>query len=210
MQPPTRLPAEPSGNAKEVGWFRTVLKNIRERTLKVGPGLRASYKVDGTYLELVGVADSSAAAPASAEIKRMQITAVASTYVVAQSYAADETTLSGESFNVALQKYHRGSTYADLTLGGYRFRGLSLVNISGLDDNDTLAFTVFPPPTAGDDIIAAKPEGKTDLVVSGTRLEWMDTTARWLMPELRVVNVCRLEGGIPVTRRILVAGGAIH
>ena len=65
MKHPTELAREPSGNAKEVSWFRTILKNLRERSVKVGPGLRVSYRVDGTLIELAG-REASASAPAAA------------------------------------------------------------------------------------------------------------------------------------------------
>lgn len=51
--PITSIPSEPAGNSKETAWFRQLLRCIRERTLKVGPGLRLSYKADGALIELV-------------------------------------------------------------------------------------------------------------------------------------------------------------
>ncbi len=52
MNPITQLPPEPSGDAKETQWFRQLTRCLRERTVKVGPGLRVSYRSDGTLIEL--------------------------------------------------------------------------------------------------------------------------------------------------------------
>ncbi len=56
LGPPASLCPIASGNAKETAWFNQIRKNVEQRTVRVGPGLKISYKTDHTLVELAGQA----------------------------------------------------------------------------------------------------------------------------------------------------------
>ena len=49
---PTPLAKEPGGTSRVVGWFRRILRNVKERTLIAGSGVRMDYTEDGTVVSI--------------------------------------------------------------------------------------------------------------------------------------------------------------
>ncbi len=214
---PTPLASEPSGDAKEVSWFAAVIKNIRQRSIRVGPGLRASYGMDGTLIEIERKA-SSAVVAGGGGIKRLQLWAQGINYY--RTYEDDGNgNFNVVGPNVAVPFFYRASTY-DLGASGANYTGglgFSLVGgeirAHGANAGDYLVKALFPSYAIGQYIYAGEVEDGTDVYATPPatdRVTWVDLTARTLITVPRDFSICRLEGGQPVTRVALIDGGPPH
>lgn len=225
LVPPTQLAPQPSGNTKEVTWFKQVMKNIRERTVTVGPGLRCSYTTEGTRIEVAAKAARGGAGDPTG-CKRCKITAILPTgtnqahYLTTKEYNVDGYTVSNTTLLVAIPYYLRADTYPNspsrLTLGGFSYTTVAgQIRCSNAPGSDT-AYVVksfFPPYGIGQDIYAIQPIGKTDVTVDDNLLEWIDANVegRRLDTAQTQLSVCRLEGSpaVEVTRNVVVEGGPV-
>ena len=220
---PTPIAPAPSGTANEVAWFRQTAKNIKERGVSVGPGLRASYTTEGTLIELGKIAVESTTAAEPAQIKRALLLAYGNgSYFTAQAFD-DSGSLAGDIIYVAVPIYLRASTYNARNVSGMPFRPLSEGwRASPANRSDAYVnITVFPQYAVGDEVYIFKPQGKTDVVIprgivpdtnSDYTVEWMDANVegRHLETALVEVPICRIESGQVVQRHILVRGGPIY
>ncbi len=219
---PTQLAPEPSGQGKEVGWFRQIVKNLRERTVRVGPGLRVSYKTDCTLIELRG-ATPSAAGGDQAGIKRCRIIEQFSNYLTTNEYdSAGQIT--DIFLRVAIPFYLRGTTYGSATPGvTVQIGGFNYVTVAGQIRCSSVGVgqgyvvkQFFPPYLVGKDIYAIQPIGGTDVTgsVAGQsfNVDWMDANVDGRRLDTLQVELpmCRLEGGVVVQRHVTVEGGPIY
>lgn len=222
--PITQIPSEPAGNAKETAWFRQLLRCIRERTAKVGPGLRVSYKADGTLIELDAVTKqtSSPAAPSSPTV-RMRIVTVDGDYFTARRQAEDATVDdTSELFYVAKPHFLRVTILNGLVIDGWTIgisspgntrtetAGVGSGVTAGLISNRRLNY----PYAANDTIYATKPEGKTAVdhpTIGGQKIEWLDTNvdARNFHTMRIMLNACVSVGGIPTAKLIVFEAGPV-
>ena len=181
LQPPTQIPSEPSGSAKEVTWFRQLLRCIRERTVKVGPGLRVSYKTDGALIEMKGVEGGGASGK---EIQQYKIVSIQDDYITCQTW--DGTTQGTD--NVLLAKPYRlrktpwdgvtvtydfnGTTYSILytylATPGFR---TAQVTTGGNQTTENQA--IIPIYQVGDIVYGSNPEGGTETFV-GSEITGLD------------------------------------
>lgn len=215
---PTKLAPEPSGTGKEVGWFKQIIRNLRERTIRGGPGIRVSYRTDCTLLELEKIQQASGGS--GSLIKRCQITSVTPTgsnsknYLTTREYNSDGYTLSTNVLLVAIPYFLRASTYEAQTIGNFIYTtvgGQIRCRQSGAPASAYIVETFFPPYIVGQDVYAMQPVGKTDVTVDDELLLWMDVQieGRRLKPQQTQLSVCVLEGGVPTPRTITVEGGPV-
>ena len=181
MKHPTELPREPSGNAKEVSWFRILLKCVLQRSIKVGPGLRASYRVDGTLIELEGRAASGGA---GGTIQQYKVTVISddsitcrtwdgttdgtSDVIVAKPYRLRKTPWNGITVVYDFNGTSYSIVYSYLATPGFR---TAQVTVGGTQTTESQA--IIPIYKVGDIIYATEPEGGTDVFV-GSAVTWLD------------------------------------
>lgn len=201
MRYPTPLPPEPSGNSKETTWFRQLLKAIRERSVKVGPGLRASYNVNETLIELERAQIAGGTTTTASESQRYYIDEVQDSYLLCR--VADETGVpSGNQVKIAKPENLRVTTGS----ATYVSQNARKRFITG---NAYVAEEIDPAYDMGDFIYADEPEGKTGVTIDGAILTLLDENrdARHWRASYTLVSVCVNEGGTLVTRTMYVAGG---
>jgi len=224
LNPLTQIPSEPSGTTKEVTWFRQVLRCLRERTVKVGPGLRLSYKIDGTLIEL---ASQAAAAGASSEpsssISRMRIVSVEGDYVTARNQVEDGTVDdNSELFYVAKPPFLRVTGINGITRDGWTYavsspantRTLTAAGAPGITAGLLMIEDLRPSYVAGDTIYATLPMGKTSVAhptISGQKLSWIDLNLdpRSYGHKRVMLDACVLVNGTPTQKRIVFEAGPI-
>lgn len=180
--PITQIPSEPAGNAKETAWFRQLLRCIRERTVKVGPGLRVSYKSDGSLIELVGI-QRQQTVEAGASIQQYRITAVSNDYIEGKTW--DGTTLGDVAVKIAKPFRLRKTGWDGVTVV-YNFNGtiFSILYTYLATPGSRTAFraagnvtenqAIIPLYSVNDIIYATEPEGGTLVTSDGTALTWLD------------------------------------
>lgn len=180
--PITQIPSEPAGNAKETAWFRQLLRCIRERTVKVGPGLRKSHNTDGTLIELIPVRQEVSVSESSA-IQQYKITAIADDYIEAKTW--DGTTLGDVAVQVAKPWRLRKTDWNGATVT-YNFNGTiftiqytylatpgfrtAVRPSTGVTENQA----IIPLYSVNDIIYATEPDGGTLVTVNSTALTWLD------------------------------------
>lgn len=218
--PPTSLAPEPGGQGKEVGWFRQIVKNLRERTVRVGPGLRVSYKSDGTLIELARMPSGGKGGDPTG-CKRCKITSITPTgtnsanYLTTQEYNPDGYTVSATVLKVAIPYFLRASTYESLSLGGFNyvksFATGGQIRCSQTGNAGYVVKSFFPPYAVGQDIYAIQPIGKTDVTVDDILLEWVDANVegRRLDTAQIDLNYCVDVGGTIVRKKVTVEGGPV-
>lgn len=206
MNHPTSLPPEPSGNSKETTWFRQLLKNIRERSIKVGPGLRASYKLNETLIELAKKEASSGTEEVTSGVQRFRVDSIHDHYLTCRKSDDLGQPIGSTTYRIAkpwpLQVESEGPTF--VTQNTRRRYILTYYVNEEID----------PAYYVGDSrIFATMPTGKdgTIEIIDGelVPLEWIDlnNAARHWRASYTEVRVCVDEGSGPVTRRIFLAGG---
>ena len=236
--PPTPLPREPSGNAKEVGWFKAVLKNLRERTVRVGPGLRASYRSDGTVIELVREKVTTETAEPGV-VQRFYLDVVENEWLNCRK--ADE---DGTPIGVAGQDFYRIAKPPGLRLpsslemvdGDFTivYTGSNTREVQWNQDRDLKIIERLKPPYGppanvspdlglmDTEIYATKPVGKTGLTITvavpgqetpqPVQLEWIECVAvRQWVPDYTTVKSC-LPGDSPLAnwQRVVKAGARVN
>ncbi len=214
---PTPLIPDPNGVGKEVSYFKQTRKNIRERGIRVGRGLRASYGVDGTLIEVEKQAVAESGAGAS-NIKRLQLFAQGTNYYTTYQEGLDGN-FNIQGPNVAVPFFYRTSTY-DLGgipsgyTAGLKFKVVSgQVRLIGSSDADYIPKLLFPSYALGQIIYAGEVEAGTDVYAtppSTNRVTWIDLTARTWITLPMDFSVCTLVAGQPVTKAALIDGGPIH
>lgn len=193
------------------------LNDLRDFAVATRPAPGRNIRLRNTSQGCIINSEATEGEPAESSglIQRMRITNIgglSASYLLCQFYNSEGTNTEGDEIAVAVPKYLRASTYTTLTLGGFRFDTILKVNHPANDPADYVVKTLFPPYEIGQDVYALQPAGKTDVVLTGTRLEWIDANVegRRLDTNLTLVNVCRLEAGVQVTRKILMEAGPIH
>lgn len=224
MNPITQIPSEPAGNAKETSWFRQLLRCIRERTIKVGPGLRMSYKADGTLIELAAATRQiSTPVTESSSVTRMRIVTVDGDYFTARLQAEDGTVNdSSELFYVAKPHFLRVSVLSGLVIDGWTISISSPGNArtetagasSGVNAGLISSRRLNYPYAANDTIYATKPDGKTAVdhpTIGGQKIEWLDTNvdARNFHTIRIMLNACVSVGGVPTAKLIVFEAGPV-
>lgn len=222
MNPITQIPSEPAGNAKETAWFRQLLRCIRERTIKVGPGLRLSYKTDGALIELAASKRESISTTATS-IERIKIVSVEGDYVTGRSQAEDGTVdANSELFYVAKPHFLRVSVLNGVTIDGWTIgisspgntRTETATTGSGVTNGLQSTRRLNYPYAVNDTIYATKPSGKTAVghpVNAGEKIEWLDMNvdARNFHTMRIMLNACVLVNGTPTTKVIVFEAGPI-
>lgn len=223
MNPITQIPSEPAGNAKETSWFRQLLRCIRERTVKAGPGLRLSYKPDGTLIELEDLQKKVTQAVPATAATRMRIVTVDADYVTGRRQAEDGTVdNASELLYIAKPHYLRVATLNGLVQDGWTISIASPGNSRsltsgagagvpvGLIVNQKLNYSYL----VNDTIYATKPEGRTAVAhptIAGTKIEWLDTNvdARNFHQIRIALSACVSIGGVPTTKTIIFEAGPV-
>lgn len=194
-----------------------VWDELRKQKARKGRGIRLHETSDGTTHSVIA---SEQAEEGGLESKRCYIISTTPTgsnsrnYLTVKVYNEDGYTLSSEILKVAIPYFLRATTYEDQTIGSFIYttvNGQIRCRQSGAVATAYIAETFFPPYIVGQDIVAIKPQGKTDVTVDDVLLEWVDINneGRRLKPNQTQLSVCVLEGGVPTSRTITVAGGPV-
>lgn len=214
---PTQLPQEPSGTSKETNWFRNLVRAVRERSIEVGPGLRASYGVNRTLIELAGIQEILEQAEAS-ELQRFLVTEDAADYMECVK-VDDDGVPYGSGVLVARPLHLRRTGFHGTTVnyrgGTFRLEYADTTTRRCYDaDNRYFDESIWPPYVQGDsEIYGMRPKGKPPVFrLDGTQLEWLDinVSSRIFEPNVTKVQVCQMVNGVNVTRYMYVAGGPIQ
>ncbi len=224
---PTRIPMAPSGNAREVNWFRNLLQCVLERSIRVGPGLRASHEKGGTLIELSGRMERGAAD--ASPVQRFYVDFVLPNFLICRRSDDDGNPIgdpplsaaSPSAYLVAKPPELREDTYNGVTttyLGNTFTFSYSEGQRQVSDGARYFTEEMTPPYASGDnEIYAAKPIGKTGYTYDDgdgfvKQLEWIDlnVSARVFKPRMTLVATCSIEGGVEVVRYMWVAGGPIQ
>ena len=223
---PADLPTTSRRNRALYEHINQLADAIRSGQSVISNNMRTSQTAIGTIHEAL---DGVATVAESVSLKRFVITeivSVTSNYFKAREYLDDGTGADPdkpETF-IAVPFYLRPTNFDNVTVSGARFLALSgstiRQSLAGVV-NGFVPMSVFPGYNIGQDVYAFQPIGKTDVVVaagiipgttSAHRLEWMDANVdgRHLETGLVALDVCKIEGGVTVQRKVLVRGGAIY
>lgn len=212
MKYPTKLPPEASGNSKETNWFRQLMKCIRERSLAVGPGLRISYKTDGTLIEIVGKETTAAVeSVATGAIQRFIIDEIYDKYLVCRKATEAGVAIGTQTYRIAKPLELRVSAISTQFINQTTRK--RFVGASGAYVNEEMQ----PPYEVGSaELYASLVEGDSSVVDPEApstnptqKLEWLDVNVegRHWRASYYLVSVCVNESGTLVTKQMYVAGG---
>ena len=216
--PITQIPSEPAGNAKETAWFRQLLRCLRERTVKTGPGLRHSYKSDGTLIELIPVIVRSGGSAVSDT--RMKIVTIEDDHLTCRTQSADGTVDAAETpIKVAKPTFCRRTGIDGITRDGWSYsvpalaatRTLTAVAVAGITNGLIVLEELEPSYKVDDTIYATQPSGQTAVELAGERLTWIDKNydARHYRHKRIMLDACVLVNNTPTQKTIIFSAGPI-
>lgn len=203
---PTPLPREPGGDSKETSWFRKLLRCVRERGVKVGPGLRASYTTEHTLIELERERGSSKAE--AGVVQRFYLDGAENEWLNCRKCAEDGTPIGDAGVD-----FYRIAKPPGLrlpaSLQAVEDAGFTIYYINSnrreiRSDSDAdllIVETLRVPYTQGDtEIYGTMPVGKTGLTINLTpggeqqtpyQLEWIEcVSVRQWAPAYRSIKSC--------------------
>ena len=182
---------------------------LRKETERIASDLRNATTAIAELRAKVGWKD-----PGGGVVQRMVVYNIYANYLVCIPYVADGGPPSGGTKLVAIPFFLRASTYEDLTTGGFHWvttAGQIRRSLAASPADYTVR--IFAPTyDLGQDIYAFQPAGKTDVVIQGTRVTWMDANVegRRLDTDQVKLTVCQFEGTVAVNRSVVVEGGPIY